>query len=318
MSLHDTVRREAPAEEIEQVVLLMPESVRERDEDRALPIHAAVQVGLSREAVQCLARPWPESVLQLDRKGGTVLHFVGPMSFLPAVEFLVGLCPELLQVRNANGQLPLHSAAQEGARVGVLQFLAAQYPQALNEHDYQGYLPVHHLFGADACLERIRLFVNFDQPYNARETHPQGGRLTVHNAVRHKCPIDVIDYFYEMCPGSIQGTDDSGRCALYHHFDVVDGDVVDYGSDDVLEFLLEQWTDPVSPLDNNGNTVLHHAVQGWATLAAVERLVQRWPGAVWTRNDQGLLPLQCALAQEDPSIELLGVLVGAVFESLRE
>jgi hypothetical protein len=64
--------------------------------------------------------------------------------------------------------------------------------------------------------------------------------------------------------------------------------------------------------------VLHHAVQGWATLAAVERLVQRWPGAVWTRNDQGLLPLQCALAQEDPSIELLGVLVGAVFESLRE
>jgi ankyrin repeat protein len=306
-ALHEALRRKAPLEEIQDIIRDNHLSVYER-ECGAFAVHTAVQLGASVQVLDCLLQNPKGSAILLDRAWGTVLHFVGPLSSLSSIQYLVALYPALLRARNARGQLPLHSAALEGAKRCILCFLAHQYPKALTEYDEEGYLPIHRLLGPDACFRRIRRFVKMDQRFNVRQSHPHGGGLTLHYAVKHKCPLRVIRYFYDMFPDSIKARDEFGRCPLYHHFDVVPGDVVDFGSDEVLTFLLTRWADSDPPLDNDGNTVLHHAVQGWASLAAVKMLVQKWPDAKSTKNKQGCTPYQCAFAQDDPSFEVLALL----------
>jgi ankyrin repeat protein len=95
---------------------------------------------------------------------------------------------------------------------------------------------------------------------------------------------------------------------VFHHFDAIDGELV-YGSDDVLRYLLAQWPSWVYERDINGNTSLHHAVRSMAKLEAVELLVRLCPGSIRVRNNQGSLPVHCALDQEDPSHEILEFLV---------
>jgi hypothetical protein len=306
MSLHDALRRNASPKEIKAFVARRPDSVYERERG-AFPIHTAVRVGAAVQVLECLLQN-PKAALLLDRIGNTVLHFVGSMSFHPAVEFLVGLWPQLLLVRNLNGELPLHSAAEDNASEDTLRFLALQYPQALAEHDYTGYLPIHRLFDRNASMGRIRWFVEMDRHFDIRQVHPQGGGLTLHYAVMHKCPLAVISHFFAMYPDSIQARDESGRCPLFHHFSVFDIDEMDFGWDEVLTFLLNEWGNADPPIDNNGNTLLHHAAEGWSTAAAVGMLLERWPDAASATNNQGLTPSQCARAQEDPSLGALALL----------
>jgi ankyrin repeat protein len=309
MSLHAALRRGASLGMIVKIVGEAPRSVLEADEYGALPIHTAMKVGASIHVLDCLLRRFPYSGLMKDHNGCNALHFVEPRPTLPAVAYLVRRLPELLQDRNVHGRLCLHSAAEAAASADVLRFLAEQYPQALDEYDSAGYLPLHRLFGPDVCIVRVRHFVELDGHFNVYENHPQGG-LTLHCAVRHKCRLPVIYYFFQMWPESVRVRDLAGRCPLFHHFDAVDGDVLDYGSDDVLQFLIDQWADSVNEIDDNGNTVLHHAVQSRATDAAVEQLVQRSPDTVWIRNNHGCLPLHSAVDQEDPSLKMLEILVG--------
>jgi ankyrin repeat protein len=306
-ALHEAVRRKAPLEEIQDIIGDNHLSVYDR-ECGAFAVHTAVQLGASVHVLNCLLQNPKGAAILLDRKGGTVLHNVGPFSSLAAVEFLVGWWPQFLSVTNRNGELPLHSAAEAGASLDILDFLAQRSPQALAVHDDAGYRPVYRLFGPFACLWRIHRLVQLDHHFNGGQIHPQGGGLMLHYAVRHKCPILVIRFIYDVFPDSIKARDEFGRCPLYHHFDAVPGDVVDLGSDEVLEFLLERWTDSDPPVDNDGNTVLHHAVQGWASLAAVQMLVQKWPDAKSTTNKQGCTPFQCAFTQDDPSFEVLALL----------
>jgi ankyrin repeat protein len=307
-ALHAALRREASLEEIKAIVEGTPRSVFERDEFGVLPIQLAVAVDASVQVLECLLRPWPKSIREQDRKGCSVLHFVSPNSSLSSVQILVTLCPELLQVRNHKGELPLHSAAEAGAKLDLLRFLAQQYPRALDEYDDEGYLPIHRLFGPDACLERIRLFVELDRNFNVGENHPNEGGLTFHTSVRCKCPLPVIRFVYEMWPDSVRVRDELGRSPLCHHFHFVDGDTLDYGSHEVLTFLLNEWGNADPPIDNNGNTLLHHAAEGWSTAAAVDMLLERWPDAASSMNNLGLTPLQCARAQEDPSLGALALL----------
>jgi ankyrin repeat protein len=95
---------------------------------------------------------------------------------------------------------------------------------------------------------------------------------------------------------------------MFHHFDAIDGEL-EYGSDDVLRYLLAQWPSWVYERDINGNTIFHHAVRSMARLEAVELLVRLWPGSLRVRNNQESLPVHCALDQEDPSQEILEFLV---------
>jgi ankyrin repeat protein len=319
MSLHDALTREASVEAIEAILRQRPDAVGERDRFQAIPLFTAVAVGASVAVVRCLVESWPDSVLQQDWRGCFALHFAGPNSSLLSVAYLVRLLPELLRVRNVHGQLGLHSAAEAGAGVDILRFLAEQHLPALDEYDLAGYLPVHRLFGPDACPERVRLFVQLGRKFNVRRHHPQqGGGLTLHCAVRHKCPLSVIRFFVRMWPGSVRVRDQVGRCPLFRHFDVYDGDELDYGSYQVLRYLTRKWSNSVSQRDNGGNTVLHDAVRSRATLAALELLVLLWPGSLRATNNHGCLPLHGAIDQEDPALGMLELLVREAPESVFE
>jgi ankyrin repeat protein len=319
MSLHDALQWGASPEVIEAMVRQRPRLVLEPDQHGALPIHTAVRVGAPIRVLVCLLRPFSKAPFERDDSGCNALHFISPMSSLASVQYLVGQWPGLLRGTNHHGELPLHSAAEAGASVDMLRFLAEQDPPALNEYDNAGYLPVQRLFGPDACPVRVRLLVELDRNFNVRTHHPQqGGGLTLHCAVRHKCPWRVIRYFVRMWPASVQVEDQDGRCPLFRHFDVVDGDELDYGSYQVLLYLTRKWRDSVFQRDNDDNTVLHHAVRSRATLAALELLVLMWPNSVWATNNHGCLPLHGAINQEDPALEMLELLVGEAPESVFE
>jgi ankyrin repeat protein len=319
-SLLVALRRGASLREIRPIVERCPQQISVRDKATGwIPLHVAVAQGACRQVLRHLVNAWRDSVRQEDYEGCIPLHYVGPESCLRSVRYLVRRWPESVEAPNDAGQLPLHAAAGWRARLPVLRFLVNRHPQALAVPDFAGNPPLHCLFGPDAGLNHVRLFVERGGPRRAHQANvPHGGDLVLHAAVRHKCPLPVVRYLAHLRPGSVRARDAAGRCPLFHHFDVVDGEL-EYGSDNVLRYLLAQWPDWVHERDANGNTVLHHAViMGMARLEAVQLLLRLWPGALRVTNHQGSIPLRCALDREEPIPEILECLVESWPDSVRE
>jgi ankyrin repeat protein len=306
--------------EIRSIVEQDTQQVSVKDKETgSIPLHVAVAHGASQRVLRYLVNVWRLSVRQKDDDGCLPLHYVGPESSLRSVRYLVRRWPKSVEVQNAAGELPLHAAAGWRARLSVLRFLVNRHPQALAVPDFAGNLPLHCLFGPDVGLNQVRLFIERGGPRRAHQANiPHGGIFTLHAAVRHKCPLPIVQYLAHLRPGSVRTRDAAGRCPLFHHFDAIDGEL-EYGHDEVLQYLLAQWPDWVRERDANGNTVLHHAViMGMASLEAVQLLLRLWPGSIHARNHQGSLPLRCALDREEPIPEILECLVESWPDSVRE
>lgn len=142
-------------------------------------------------AHRCTTNPTEVSVDLVNKDGDTALHwtvFGNPPLY--AVEALLGACPDLVNVKNAAGNLPLHVACSYRASACVLRSLIAANPTTASSPNGRGFTPLHMLCDFDCRLPSIqallesaegaRTVANTDRIYGRKALHILNERKNLH------------------------------------------------------------------------------------------------------------------------------------------
>jgi hypothetical protein len=271
-----------------------PGSLRERDDNRRLPLHRALRNRRAPlELIRRLVQSCPETVRE---RGGPSEQWTFPLHDavttkrkrprkLPVVQFVFEAWPDAINARDAVGRLPIHvAAAHPKIAPSVLRFLVDRGPaSALQQRDNKLRVPL--LLAASAgAHEHARILVEA-RPESARERNHEG-RTPLHIAVASK---------------KDDGDDD----------DESDSASPDEWANGVAELALlfvDQWPESAHERDptRDGRTPLHVAVASFARggPALLRLLAERSPQSLRTTDYKGRLPLHLADCLESARILL--------------
>jgi hypothetical protein len=134
-----------------------PGALLTRDDEGCLPIHLisenmsieeAITWMESSEILEYMVAKCPASVRERPPKGGgSLLHLalhVWPWacSSVFAIGLLVDACPDVLQLANDEGDLPIHMAVGKGD-MSVVRYLLRRSPESIRARGRKGRVPVH-------------------------------------------------------------------------------------------------------------------------------------------------------------------------------
>jgi hypothetical protein len=275
--LHLAAGRGVPLAIVELLVEHHPDAVRERTRKRCLPVHCVVAGcehspegdGMARlAAARFLVEQWHESVHEVTGDGRLPLRLAAASDegTLDLVGFLVEQHPEAVRRATPDGRrLPLHCAASRRS-VAVREwretvaFLIEQHPDSVRASTSDGLLPLHcavertvlRFWSRDeraAWVDAIRSLVQHWLPSAAAMTH--AGWLPLHSAVAARAPVELVRYFVDIAPASVNATDATGSLPL--HLAARSEGL----SRDVIALLVAQGPESVRARDNTGSLPLH-------------------------------------------------------------
>jgi Ankyrin repeats (many copies) len=113
------------------------------------PLHHACELDAPAVVIQSLLNACPEASLMIGSSGMTPLH-IACSSYHASIHVIRVLLdlgrPEQCQIRDLDGDTPLHTACRCGAPHDVLECLLQAYPNAVNQRDNEGLTPLLRLW----------------------------------------------------------------------------------------------------------------------------------------------------------------------------
>lgn len=224
-----------------------PAMVRTPSKEGVLPLHYALQRGISPQAVQLLVEKYPES-----------LHLT---------------CPE-------TGCNALHMAVarHEDPSLAIVQNLIAQRPQLLQETDLDGSLPIHVAVSHKQPLEIVRFLV--EQKPESLEAANNNGSLAVHIAVSQDLPsVPIVEFLVQKCPGSLDMADMAGALPLHV------AAACETPSPELIRLFVQHRPDSVRQCDKQGRLALDVAAAHRAPRDVLRLLKERGPDSKKQRTE---------------------------------
>ena len=129
---------------LNQLINTYPESVREECNNSYLPIHLAA-CRMSPEFCKVLINAYPES-LRVEAGLSMPIHWACSGGRLDMVKYLSGLYPERSNVRSSqDGLLPIHCASYFAKNTEIVEFLLMEDPDNASEasQNDRGNFPIH-------------------------------------------------------------------------------------------------------------------------------------------------------------------------------
>ncbi|RYG68569.1 ankyrin repeat domain-containing protein, partial [archaeon] len=123
------------------------------------PIHCAVRNNPCIEISKLLIKLNPSSVSAEDEERRLPLHHSIRNMSISIIKYLIDLYPYALRVRDANGWLPIHTAARFSMNMEVVGCLVSHYPQGLQVLDEEDWLPLHHAARTNLSLDVIKFLI---------------------------------------------------------------------------------------------------------------------------------------------------------------
>jgi ankyrin repeat protein len=126
-----------------------PSETKIRGEQGRTPLHVACDHDAPAVVIQSLLRAYPETSLLVGTSKMNALHIT--CSSHHASQHVVrvlleGGKPEQCDMRDVDGDTPLHTACRCGAPIEVLEVLLRANPSAVHERDYEGLTPILRLW----------------------------------------------------------------------------------------------------------------------------------------------------------------------------
>lgn len=212
--LHAAAATNAPVAMIELLLRLWWDAVQHKNNEGKLPLHLAAE-GTSRENVQRLVEAWRDSVKDQDMVGDLPVHAALRSNdvHLPTVTYLVEQHPESLQVRNADGLLPVQLALSSRCSKEAVEFLLQQRPESVEEMDADGRNLLHYLSdlphpastAVDDRYAYLKLLVEHGP--GAAGVRDKQGRLPIQVAVANGASPAVVYFLLRHTPDIVS----SGR-----------------------------------------------------------------------------------------------------------
>ena len=224
--------------------------------------------------LSCLVRLQDGSCISKD-----VLSFYDNRS-LGIVKFLTSDCGYNVDVRNHNGDTPLHVACASGIPK-IVEFLVIEQHSHGNTQNKDGDSPLH-----VACqyghLDIVKFLANV-----------QHCDLSLRNKcgdspLLKACQLQVMKYLAE-CQ---LGTENGGSCLIA---------MCQQRSLDIVRYLIEERSCNAHVQNKNGNSALHIACQE-GNLDTVKYLSSNYPFLLSVQNEKGNLPFHCACYHRTMSV----------------
>ncbi|CAB9529572.1 ankyrin 3, node of Ranvier (ankyrin G) [Seminavis robusta] len=198
-------------ESIQRLALHHPESL-EMESSLGCPLHcASISPHTSLETIQFLYEQYPKAIHCKSCRGDLPLHLSIESKLVEVVQFLAEADPKCLLVSNKYGQLPIHTAAYQGASLDILQCLASLCPESLQTKDNNGDIPLqqvacHGDFSAKQVLEYlIANKGDFDPSCLLHEFYRHKKRQN----------LELIRFVLEKVPESVRTKNDRGELPLH-------------------------------------------------------------------------------------------------------
>jgi ankyrin repeat protein len=256
-----------------------------------LPIHCAVDQHLRPEVVRCLATAWPESLRETtdDVYGFLPAHlacwracYMEEEQALEILKILLDSYPEALQVKGADGEVPLHACFRhEFPPLAVVRYVVQRHPAALHATDKDGFIPLHHAVAtARPSLPGIMYLIGM-APESVRATSAKGATPLMRAAAQGGAPIPVVQCLLSACPESVG---DVGWNGTVLH------EATKCRNVELVEYLLNTFPDLVQVKSKAGKTPLHVAASV-GSVRLCKLFVRHWPEAVREPSNDGTLPV---------------------------
>jgi len=255
--------------------------VRERDRNSNLPIHLAVRSSKSTEFCKVLIDAFPESLrvrsaryLPIHEACAGGYRYGDRVDTVDTIQYMLKINPEIINVRDTNGMLPIHLAAETG-RNNTILLLLKHDPSAASKRteDENKRLPLH-LAAEYGHLEAIKVL--YDAYPEAVFIHDRDGETPSQLARQSQSVFSrfVLAYFQTQ-----------------HEYTRRAQDMV---------FTMTP--------DKNGWLPLHRSLKDDVSLGTIKLLVKGGPVAVWTADKKLAFPLH--IACEFCSVKVVRYLVG--------
>jgi len=166
-----------------------------------LPIHYALKVGVLEKTLRCLVDANPAALLDTDMERRTPLHAAfdnaGKMPYLGVVRALLtqpGV--NATHLKDANGKLPIHIAAENGAGEALLRVLVDAYADGCYRRTDDGDLPLHLLVrSGSANPVTVELLIRpiIHNPTICAYPGSVGVHLPLHIAAEYRCKYSILE-----------------------------------------------------------------------------------------------------------------------------
>jgi ankyrin repeat protein len=185
-----------------------------------------------------------------DRHANTVLHAAAVHGRISMLDTLLELCPENLNVQNANGNTPLHDAIGWNNPKAIPILLKAGADLCISNFEGDGFSPLF-LASRRNRTEMVRTLLNAHTMQDKIRFQDKAGMTPLHIAAVYGWAVYVEDMLTR-CPDVIDVTNRGGKTALH--------DAVERKHIDVVRVLIEYGAD-IDLKDNEGKTALTWAAE---------------------------------------------------------
>merc|ERR1711939_758191 len=128
---------------VSTLLSLAPHAIRERTNNRKLPIHGAA-INPCVGVVEVVATSYPDAVSLPSTKNTLPLHLAAAHNKSEeVVKYLYGQYPDAIRLASEGGALPLHWAALYNDSPTVFSYLLSVYKDAASMPTHNGWLPLH-------------------------------------------------------------------------------------------------------------------------------------------------------------------------------
>jgi len=215
---------------IKLLLRVWPECAHQQNHYLALPLHILCMDERDEEVaidiLKLLLKAHPGSVSETDDEGHLPLHFAAYNKSSAFCKVLVDAYPELVKRLNGDGELPFHLACDHG-RLETVEYLFGLYPESLHIRDNR-----EELRGRNqellAFLSTQLNYARQAQEVNFMRTVDRAGSLPLHKAVRDNAPLGSVKLLVKGNPDAVNVPNGSGMCPLDIAIQYSKVDIVEY------------------------------------------------------------------------------------------
>jgi len=297
-------------EELLDYIARNPDSAKSKTTFGETTLHIALRFSAHPDVVLAILRLHPEATESINSVGNLPLHVaVGALAEcsaeatsgqLDVVAALLSAYPHGASCWNRHGNLPLHIAVQSlhiaevvDALLLVVYKLLDAYPEGVRIVNTEGDLPLHLCLYPKSPPSLLAKLIEL-YPESVFEKKDKKGRVALHVALKHACPIDVI----QLLRGSHGSRPMEGEGKLFP----LHASLYCKASFEVVSFLLKEDPDKASTQTEDGSFPLHLALREYypdvdsdlvisLATAYKEAKIVPFPGGA------GITPLQFARAK---------------------
>jgi len=260
---HNHKLEEGTSIDILRFILNIDQTVtRERDVEGYLPTHWAV-VGMSTEFCKVLISAYPESLRASD-SGSLPIHFA---------------------CRNN------HFVCQSN-KIGTVQYMLQLDPNLTNVWNEYGYLPIH-LASMNGTVETIELLLKHDPDLAKEKIANRDRKLPLHLACG--CELEAVQVLFDTYPEAINIRDGDGETSLNLARREERNRVANFLQTQLVYAQQAHDDTAMTTPNEEGYLPLHRALlQGDASLGSIKLLVRGNTAALQVADQKGVLPLHIA------------------------